>query len=82
MAKRGKRPEDYGQLALFEVREPDWLKSENLLGYTLDPHDNPVHDAASDFPFAGTLDDTRSSVDSADDDDELGQFVEWLERKK
>ena len=81
MAKRGKKPEDYGQLALFEEKEPEWLKPVNQLGYSISSSDSEERDAASDSIFDRKRDDLPSTGDSVDDADDLVQFAEWLARK-
>lgn len=82
MAKRGKRPEEYGQLALFEEKEPDWLKPVDPLGYSLDPDDSQDPDAGCNHPFDTRGDAARSSAVAIDESDDLVQFAEWLAGKR
>ena len=81
MAKRGKKPEDYGQLALFEEKEPDWLKPVDPLGYSLDPDVSQDPDIGCDHPY-DPMDTARSPLAALDDCDDLVQFAEWLAKKK
>ncbi len=81
MARRGKRPEDYGQLSLFEEKEPEWLKPVDQLGYVLDADGTRSDDPFDGFP-SDVADRSRSSLNPAEDaDDDLIQFAEWLARK-
>ena len=82
VAKRGKKPEEYGQLALFEEKEPEWLKPANLLGYSISNSDSEERDAASDSIFGRHGDAPVKASAPADDDDDLVQFAEWLVRKR
>lgn len=82
MARRGKEPEEYGQLALFEEKEPEWLKPANLLGYSISNSDNEERDAAFDSIFGRADASPEQRSDAADDVDDLAQFAEWLAQKR
>ncbi|TWJ18368.1 hypothetical protein [Geobacter argillaceus] len=82
MARRGKKPEDYGQLALFEEKEPDWLKPVNQLGYSISTQEEGVGDAdAADFILDRQGNDLGRLTAPDEDSDDLVQFAEWLARK-
>ncbi len=83
MARRGKKPEDYGQLALFEEKEPDWLKPVNQLGYSISTPEDGTGDAVADsiLDRPGNNPGRLTVSDDDDDGDDLAQFAEWLARK-
>ncbi len=82
MARRGKKPEDYGQLALFEEQEPEWLKPVDQLGYTIAKPDNGTCDAGFDSIFEGEEHEPDRTSVPAEDADDLVQFAAWLARKR
>lgn len=82
MARRGKKPEDYGQLALFEEKEPDWLKPVNQLGYSISIQEGGAGDVdAADFILDRQGNDPGRLTAPDEDGDDLVQFAEWLARK-
>lgn len=81
MARRGKKPEDYGQLALFEEKEPDWLKPVNQLGYSISAQKEGGAADAADFILEKSGINPGRSTDPDEDGDDLVQFAEWLARK-
>lgn len=80
MAKRGKKTEEYGQLALFEEKEPEWLKPVNQLGYSISTPEEGG-DAAADFLLDRQRNDPGRLAAPDEGGDDLVQFAEWLARK-
>ncbi len=82
MARRGKKPEEYGQLALFEEKEPEWLKPVNQLGYTISIPEQGAGDVdAADSIFDRQGNDPERPTAPDEGGDDLVQFAEWLARK-
>lgn len=82
MARRGKKPEEYGQLSLFEEHEPEWLKPVDQLGYTVANPDNGPCDAGFDSIFGSQEHHPDQGAVPDEDADDLVQFAAWLARNR